>query len=81
MSCGLSPAYDTLHNTHATMADGQIRQAQLVAHGPHIIGWDNIQVSRSIHVEQHPLAPPKVQSGITTIIYPLCNTTMQDVEL
>ncbi|KAG1744115.1 uncharacterized protein EDB91DRAFT_1346107 [Suillus paluster] len=66
--CGLSPAYDTLHNVHAIMADGQIKWAQLVACGPHMIGWDNIQVSTSIHVEQRPLAPPKVQSGTTAII-------------
>ncbi|KAG2101292.1 uncharacterized protein F5147DRAFT_546237, partial [Suillus discolor] len=42
--CGPSPAYDTLHNAHTTMADGQIRHAHLVARGPHMIGWDNIQV-------------------------------------
>lgn len=79
--CGLSPAYDTLHKAHTTMADGQIRRACLVARGPHMIGWDNIQVSTSIHVEQRPLAPPKVQSGTTAIIYPLRNTTMRDIEL
>ncbi|KAG1721370.1 uncharacterized protein EDB91DRAFT_1088476 [Suillus paluster] len=30
---------------------------------------------------EHQDAPPKVQSGTTTIIYPLRNTTMRDVEL
>jgi hypothetical protein len=35
--CGLSPAYDTLHNAHTTMADSQIQHAHLVAHGPHMI--------------------------------------------
>ncbi|KAG1895028.1 uncharacterized protein F5891DRAFT_960741, partial [Suillus fuscotomentosus] len=24
--CGLSPAYDTLHNAHVAMADGQIQR-------------------------------------------------------
>ncbi|KAG1743649.1 uncharacterized protein EDB91DRAFT_1051024, partial [Suillus paluster] len=75
--CGLSPGYDALHISHTIMADGQIRRAQLVARGPHMIGWDNIQVSTSTHVEQRALAPPKVQSGTTTIIYPLRNTTLE----
>ncbi|KAG1869806.1 hypothetical protein C8R48DRAFT_699809 [Suillus tomentosus] len=64
--CGLSPGYDALHTSHTIMADGQIRRAQLVARGPHMIGWDNIQVSTSTHVEQRALAPPKVQSDFIT---------------
>jgi hypothetical protein len=46
-----------------------------------MIGWDNIQVSTSTHVEQRALAPPKVQSGTTAIIYPLCNATLADLRL
>ncbi|KAG2047582.1 hypothetical protein BDR06DRAFT_897087, partial [Suillus hirtellus] len=79
--CGLSPGYDALHTSHTIMADGQIRRAQLVARGPHMIGWDNIQVSTSTHVEQRTLAPPKVQSGTTAIIYPLRNATLEDLRL
>jgi hypothetical protein len=46
-----------------------------------MIGWDNIQVSTSTHVEQRALAPLKVQSGTTAIIYPLRNTTLEDLRL
>jgi hypothetical protein len=63
------------------MADGQIRRAQLIARGPHMIGWDNIQVLTSIHVEQRPLAPLKVQSGTTVILYPLHDATLEDLRL
>jgi hypothetical protein len=35
----------------------------------------------SIHVEQRKLAPAKVQSGTTSIIYELCNATPNNMHL
>jgi hypothetical protein len=47
----------------------------------HSTGWDNTQISTSVHVEQQALAPPKVQTGITSIIYPLCNSSPEAIKL
>jgi hypothetical protein len=37
----------------------------------HSVSWDNTNLSLSIHVEQRALAPPKVQTGTTQLIYDL----------
>jgi hypothetical protein len=47
--------------------------ARTVARSPHILGWDNTQISTSVHVEQRGLTPPKVQTGTTSMIYPIRN--------
>jgi hypothetical protein len=44
-------------------------EAQVVAQMAHLTGWDNTQISTSIHVEQRSLALPKVQVGMTLMIY------------
>jgi len=44
-------------------------------------GWDNTQICTSTHVEQRGLAPAKVQTGTTSIIYPLQNGTPDAVQL
>lgn len=80
--CGLCPSYDSLNSTHMILADGQIRRARVAARDePHMTGWDNTQISFSIHVEQRPLGPPKVSVGSTTINYPLRNATVEGVRL
>jgi len=58
-----------------------MRRARTAARGPHSLGWDNTNIKMSIHVEQRELAPPKVQSGTTSIIYELRNATPEDMHL
>ncbi|KAJ7655886.1 hypothetical protein B0H17DRAFT_956275, partial [Mycena rosella] len=68
---GMNLSYNAVHDTHSALAIGQIRRAQLAARSGHAVSWDNIHLSLSIHVEQRTLAPPKVQTGTTAIIYVL----------
>jgi len=80
---GLSPSYSTVHKGHATLADGQMRHAKAAARSPdgHMTGWDNTQICTSIHVEQRGLTPAKVQTGTTSIIYPLRNSSPEAIRL
>ncbi|KAJ7611074.1 hypothetical protein DFH06DRAFT_1016331, partial [Mycena polygramma] len=68
---GMNLSYNSTHAAHATLADGQIRRAQLAARDGHSASWDNTNISTSNHVEQRALAPPKVQTGTTMIVYKL----------
>ena len=58
-----------------------MQRARKVACGPHSLGWDKMNIKMSIHVEQWDLAPQKVQSSTTSIIYKLHNTTPDDMLL
>lgn len=80
---GLSPSYATVHRGHVILADGQMRRARAAARDPdgHMTGWDNTQISTSTHIEQRGLAPAKVQTGTTSIIYPLRNSSPQAILL
>ena len=80
---GLSPSYATVHKGHKVLADGQMRRAKVAARHPngHMTGWDNTQICTSTHVEQRGLAPAKVQTGTTSIIYPLRNSSPDAVRL
>ncbi|KAJ7132584.1 hypothetical protein C8R44DRAFT_611803 [Mycena epipterygia] len=68
-------SYNSVKTTHSTLAVGQIRRAQLAARSGHAISWDNMHLSLSEHVEQRTLAPPKVQTGTTSLVYLLRGVT------
>ncbi|KAJ7759811.1 hypothetical protein DFH07DRAFT_1023425 [Mycena maculata] len=68
---GMNLSYNHVKTANQILAKGQIGRAQIAARAGHAIGWDNIHLSLSEHVEQRTLAPPKVQTGTTTIIYDL----------
>ncbi|KAJ7687309.1 hypothetical protein B0H14DRAFT_2653906 [Mycena olivaceomarginata] len=68
---GMCLSYNVTKDTHSTLAVGQLRRAQLAARMGHSVSWDNTNLSLSIHVEQRALAPPKVQTGTTQLIYNL----------
>ncbi|KAJ7916622.1 hypothetical protein B0H13DRAFT_1609193 [Mycena leptocephala] len=68
---GMCLSYNVTKDMHSTLAVGQIRRAQLAARMGHSVSWDNTNLSLSIHVEQRALAPPKVQTGTTQLIYDL----------
>ncbi|KAJ7698140.1 hypothetical protein B0H17DRAFT_927846, partial [Mycena rosella] len=69
---GMNLSYNVTKTTHSRLAVGQIRRAQLAARSGHAVSWDNTHLSLSVHVEQRTLAPPKVQTGTTTLIYDIC---------
>src|SRR5262245_8009879 len=79
--CGFCPCFKSLNAGHQALADSRMTEAQVIARMAHSTGWDNTQISTSIHVEQRSLAPPKVQVGTTSMIYLLRNAAMQDLEL
>ncbi|KAJ7891051.1 hypothetical protein B0H13DRAFT_2530311 [Mycena leptocephala] len=68
---GMSLSYDTTKTANRKLAVAQIGRACLAARTGHAIGWDNIHVSLSQHVEQWTMAPAKVQTGTAIIIYDL----------
>ncbi|KAJ7262960.1 hypothetical protein C8J57DRAFT_1039834, partial [Mycena rebaudengoi] len=68
---GLNLSYNSVKDTHSTLAKGQLRCAQISARGAHSVSWDNTAVSLSVHVEQRTGGPPKVQTGTTTLVYDL----------
>ncbi|KAF7976464.1 hypothetical protein HWV62_6721 [Athelia sp. TMB] len=80
---GLTPSYATVHEGHIILANGQMERARVAARSKngHMTGWDNTQITTSIHVEQRSLAPPKVQTGTTSIIYALRNSSPAAIQL
>ena len=48
-----------------------LQLASGVAEGPHVLCWDNINISLSTFVEQRTEAPAKVQSGTFALLYGL----------
>ncbi|TDL18482.1 hypothetical protein BD410DRAFT_793184 [Rickenella mellea] len=78
---GLSISFDSVRSAHEALAERMLSRARDVARGPHVLGYDNIQINMSIHVEQRHLAPPKVQSGTTSIIYGLRNASPEAIRL
>ena len=79
--CGLCPSYDSLRRCWKILADGMMQRAREAARRPHSLSWDNTNIKMSTHVEQHKLAPPKVQSGTTSVIYELRNATLDNMHL
>jgi len=77
----LSPCFDTISSTAVALANGCISEAINVAKGPHVLAYDNIQASTSPLIEQREGAPPKVQSGTVSVIYPAFNADSNDMTL
>ena len=76
-----SPCFDTISSTSITLADGCIAEAINIAKGPHVLAYDNIQVSTSPLIEQREGAPAKVQSGTVSVIYSALNANPNDMSL
>ena len=77
----ISPCFDTISSTAAKLADSCIGEAIVVAKGPHILAYDNIQASTSPLIEQREGAPAKVQSGTVSVIYPALNAEPKHMSL
>jgi hypothetical protein len=71
---GLAISHTSMHGLKVKIALQCIEEARLISMGPYSIGWDNIQCSTSIFVEQRLLGPPKVQSGTAATLYELRDT-------
>ncbi|KAL0063542.1 hypothetical protein AAF712_009547 [Marasmius tenuissimus] len=67
--CSLSTSRATIKTSLASIAKKSVEQAARISLGPHIYTYDNYNDSTSIHVEQRPDAPSKVQSGTLPLIY------------
>ncbi|KAJ8089828.1 hypothetical protein AAF712_016208 [Marasmius tenuissimus] len=69
--CSLSTSRWTIQTDLGLLADTSVQRAALVSLGPHGYSYDNYNDCMSIHVEQRPDAPNKVQSGTLPLIYKL----------
>jgi hypothetical protein len=68
-AAGLSVSYPTILKTIGTMADDSVNLASALSYGPHILMYDNMDISTSEHVEQTKDAVSKVRSGCFCLIY------------
>ncbi|KAF8159104.1 hypothetical protein K438DRAFT_1986032 [Mycena galopus ATCC 62051] len=55
---GMNLSYNSVKTTHSTLANGQIRRAQLAARSGHAISWDNTHISLSIVYALRGAIPP-----------------------
>ncbi|KAJ7724303.1 hypothetical protein DFH07DRAFT_759108 [Mycena maculata] len=82
---GLSKSFDTTQLLIKSTGNYCIQAAHLLAHGPdgHLLGYDNVNLSTSIFVEQRSSGstPAKVQSGTYAILYRLRNPNPRALEL
>jgi hypothetical protein len=79
-SC-LSMSYSSIATILSNLADKSIEEARIVAAGPHALGYDNINISSSIYVEQGPNTMSKVQSGTFAVIYELLGARPEDMKI
>lgn len=81
-SVELSASYDTIIRSQKRLSHASIEASKSASHDhPHAFGFDNIECSSSIHIEQRPDAPPKVICGTTSTMYTLRNCTRVDFEI
>lgn len=74
--CGLSISYNSVLNLMQHLSECRLKVARCIALGPHMFGYDNVNVSHSPHVEQRGAqTPQKVLSGTYPMIYELVTHT------
>ncbi|KAJ7900785.1 hypothetical protein B0H13DRAFT_2252169 [Mycena leptocephala] len=76
--CGLSVGYDSVLNLVQSVGDGcTAKAAEFAATEPHGLGYDNMNISTSIFVEQRGAnGPAKVTSGTFGVLYGLRNAKL-----
>jgi hypothetical protein len=74
-------SYSSITTILSNLTNKSIEEAHLVAAGPHGLGYDNINISSSIYVEQGPNTMSKVQSGTFSIIYELLGARPEDMKI
>lgn len=71
--CGLCISFTSFLTLLEKLAARCIEHARLLIRQPHVMCYDNINISTSIFIEQRPDAPAKVQSGTFAILYEVRN--------
>ena len=79
-SC-LSVSYPSILSVVHSLAEHSIKRAQAVSLKPHILAYDNVNISSSIFVEQGPNTMSKVQSGTLAVIYELAGACAEDMRI
>jgi hypothetical protein len=79
--CGLSLSVKSISSLQNNLARIKIAESARIARGPHKMGYDNLNVSTSIFVEQRSWGPAKVQSGTFAILYELRNVSEGAMQL
>ncbi|KAJ7748436.1 hypothetical protein B0H14DRAFT_2983957, partial [Mycena olivaceomarginata] len=79
--CGLSVSYDSVLNLGQSLGLGcTMDNILFVATEPHGLGYDNLNISTSIFVEQRGASgPAKVTSGTFGVLYGLRNANFDDM--
>ncbi|KAG0698558.1 hypothetical protein DFH29DRAFT_1081734 [Suillus ampliporus] len=79
--CGLCISFTSLLKLLERLAEQCINRACQIARGPHVMCYDNINISTSIFVEQRASAPAKVQSGTFAVLYEVRNGNPAHMQL
>ena len=79
--CGLSSSYQAIRKVHKYLSKSLREKAAEIAKGPHMLGFDNIQISMSSHISQRPGATPTVRSFTGSIVYRLRNAVAEFCKL
>ena len=79
--CGLCISFSLLMKLISNLAMQTLEHATCIAHGLHVMCYDNINISTSIFVEQRAAAPAKVQSGTFAILYEVRNANPAHMHL
>ena len=79
-SC-LSVLYPSIAAVVHSLAEHSIERAQAISRQPHVLAYDNVNVSSSIFVEQGPNTMSKVQSGTFAVIYELAGACAEDMRI
>jgi hypothetical protein len=79
--CGLSLSFKSIFSLQDDLALIKISELSQIARGPHKMGYDNLNISTSIFMEQWSWGPAKVQSGTFTILYKLRNISEEAMQL
>lgn len=80
--CGLSVSYTSVMKTIESLAEHCMRLAKKAARDMHGVGYDNVNLSTSIYVEQRGSSgPAKVTSGTFAVLYILRNGNAEHMKL
>ncbi|KIK83851.1 hypothetical protein PAXRUDRAFT_152989 [Paxillus rubicundulus Ve08.2h10] len=79
--CSLCISFPLLLNLINNLAKHCLERVSQIAQGPHLMCYDNINISTSIFVEQRSSAPAKVQSGTFTILYKVHSGSLEQMRL
>lgn len=77
----LSMSYTSIFSIIQALAKRSLEDARVVAAGPHGIQYDNYNQSTSIHPEQGPNAPNKVQSGTVGVLFEVLGANPEHMKI